>query len=72
MSDIPEEIEKAAREVCRKVEAMPSAGNAFIVADEIWRRVLAERERCAGLARWHSQGVLEDAIRTGQPNPSED
>lgn len=51
MSEIPEHIEKAALEVCRKVEAMPSAGNAFIVADEIWRRVLAERYRCSQAAR---------------------
>lgn len=49
MTDTSELIERAAREVCRSVEAIPCAGNTFIVAHEIWLRVLIERERCAKL-----------------------
>lgn len=59
-SEIPRAIEKEAREVCRKVEAMPSDGNAFIVADEIWRRVLIERERCAKVAEETGKAYCRD------------
>ncbi|WP_144378509.1 hypothetical protein [Mesorhizobium amorphae] len=60
MSEMPEALMVIAKELCRQLDAVPSSGNAWLIADEIWRRVLKEQERIAEIC--DVMGDREDVL----------
>jgi hypothetical protein len=63
MGEIPEDVMRVAREVVGTIEAMPSEGNVGIVA----RAILAERQRCADVARAYLEDLAGCDMRDDEP-----